>query len=51
MKHVDRDRVFDRLEKILATVKITPSVVNLLRRYKLRPAFSHSYRGDPSAVV
>jgi len=23
-KHVDRDRVFDRLEKILATVKITP---------------------------
>ena len=27
MKHVDRDRVFDRLEKILATVKITPSVV------------------------
>lgn len=24
MKHVDRDRVFDRLEKILATVKINP---------------------------
>ena len=23
MKHVDRDRVFDRLEKILATVKIS----------------------------
>ena len=27
MKHVDRDRVFNRLEKILATVKIAPSVV------------------------
>jgi hypothetical protein len=26
MKHVDRDRVFDRLEKILATVKIAPMV-------------------------
>jgi|SRR5450432_1336415 len=26
MKHVDRDRVFDRLEKILATVKIAPTV-------------------------
>jgi len=26
MKHVDRDRVFDRLEKILATVKIAPIV-------------------------
>jgi hypothetical protein len=26
MKHVDRDRVFDRLEKILATVKIAPAV-------------------------
>ncbi len=26
MKHVDRDRVFDRLEKILATVKIASSV-------------------------
>jgi len=26
MKHVDRDRVFDRLEKILATVKIAPLV-------------------------
>ena len=24
MKHVDRDKVFDRLEKILATVKISP---------------------------
>ena len=24
MKHIDRDRVFDRLEKILATVKIAP---------------------------
>jgi hypothetical protein len=24
MKHVDRDKVFDRLEKILATVKINP---------------------------
>jgi len=24
IKHVDRDKVFDRLEKILATVKITP---------------------------
>ncbi len=27
MKHVNRDRVFDRLEKILATVKIAPAVV------------------------
>jgi hypothetical protein len=27
MKHVDRDRVFDRLEKILATVKIAPILV------------------------
>ena len=27
MKHVDRDRVFDRLEKILATVKIAPAAV------------------------
>lgn len=26
MKHVDRDRVFDRLEKILGTVKIAPSL-------------------------
>ncbi len=26
MKHVDRDKVFDRLEKILATVKIAPTV-------------------------
>ncbi len=26
MKHVDRDKVFDRLEKILATVKINPIV-------------------------
>jgi hypothetical protein len=26
MKHVDRDRVFDRLEKILATVKIAPAM-------------------------
>jgi hypothetical protein len=26
MKHVDRDRVFDRLEKILASVKIAPAV-------------------------
>jgi hypothetical protein len=25
MKHVDRDKVFDRLEKILATVKINPA--------------------------
>jgi hypothetical protein len=25
MKHVDRDKVFDRLEKILATVKINPT--------------------------
>ena len=24
MKHVDRDQVFGRLEKILATVKISP---------------------------
>ena len=24
VKHVDRDKVFDRLEKILATVKINP---------------------------
>jgi hypothetical protein len=24
MKHVDRDKVFDRLAKILATVKISP---------------------------
>jgi hypothetical protein len=27
MKHVDRDKVFDRLETILATVKIAPAVV------------------------
>ncbi len=26
MKHVDRDKIFDRLEKILATVKINPLV-------------------------
>jgi hypothetical protein len=26
MKHVDRDRAFDRLEKILATVKIVPTL-------------------------
>src|ERR1035438_6632961 len=36
MKHVDRDKVFDRLEKILARVKINPNNDGRLRR-QLQP--------------
>ena len=38
IKHVDRDKVFDRLEKILATVKINPVTPEVTAETPATPA-------------
>src|SRR4029077_8074068 len=50
MKHVDRDRVFDRLAKILATVKINPVAQEVNASAPATPAAS-SAATDTTAPV
>jgi|GEM_PF-446507 len=48
MKHVDRDKVFGRLEKILATVKITPIEAEKETDTSPAPATSAGAAGTPA---